>query len=405
MADLSIAEARRLVLGAQGFGGPRTKGTRAQVSKLARRLHAYQIDSVNVLVRAHYMPAFSRLGPYPMESIEHLAYTKRDLFEFWAHAACYIPIELYPLFRFRMEGMASADWYAGASKQVRTYIETVYNHVAEHGPVLASEVPQAGKSTGNWWGWSNGKRAIETLFRIGRVAVAGRRNFARLYDIRERVIPKEHLDAPAPDPEESRKRLLVLATKAHGVGTAKDIAGYFHIAGWYDRSAVDGKRPKNALKRLMGELVEEGSLEQINVEGWAEAAYIVPGTKVPRPIHARALCSPFDPLLWNRYPTSRVFGFDYQIEIYVPEPKRIYGYYCLPFLLGDHFVGRVDLKADRKAKTLLVQGAFPEAGVDKKHVAAELAEELRLMAKWLELDMIAVVPKGDLARPLKKALT
>jgi uncharacterized protein len=204
LAEYSIAEARRLVLGAQGFGGSRTKGTTAQVSKLARRLHAYQIDSVNVLVRAHYMPAFSRLGPYPMESIEKLAYSKRDLFEYWAHAACYIPIELYPLFRFRMDGTANADWYAGASKQVLTYVDRVYDHIAEHGPVRASELPQAGKSTGNWWGWSDGKRAVETLFRLGRVTVAGRKNFARLYDITVRVIPKEILALPAPVRDVSR---------------------------------------------------------------------------------------------------------------------------------------------------------------------------------------------------------
>lgn len=340
-----------------------------------------------------------------MDSIDALAYDKRQLFEFWAHAACYIPIEYYPLFRFRMDGMANADWYSGADKQVRRYIEAVYKHVAGHGPVMASEVPQAGKSTGNWWGWSNGKRAIETLFRVGRVAVAGRRNFARLYDIRERVIPKEHLDAPAPDPDESRKRLLVLATKAHGVGTAKDLAGYFHIAGWYDRSAVDGKRPKNALKRLMAELVDEGRLQQVTVDGWTEPAYVVPKTKVPGPVHARALCSPFDPVLWNRFPTQRVFGFEYQIEIYVPEPKRIYGYYCLPFLLGDRFVARVDLKADRKNKTLLVPGAFLEKGAEPKRVAAELADELRMMASWLGLERIEVGERGDVVRPLARELS
>ncbi|MEX2393175.1 MAG: crosslink repair DNA glycosylase YcaQ family protein, partial [Actinomycetota bacterium] len=320
------------------------------------------------------------------------------------HAACYIPIELYPLFRFRMDGMANADWYAGASKQVRTYIDRVYDHVAEHGPLLASELPQAGKSTGNWWGWSDGKRAIETLFRLGKVTVAGRKNFARQYDITERVIPREILAKPVPSSDESRKQLLALAAKAHGIGTAKDLAGYFHIETWYDRVPVNGKRPKNVLKRLISELVDEGRLVPAEVEGWTETAYVAPKTKVPREIHTRALLSPFDPVMWNRFPTARVFGFDYQIEIYVPERKRIYGYYCLPFLLGDTFVGRIDLKADRKTSTLLVQGAFGEPKVDKPYLAAELADELRLMASWLELEKISVAAKGDLAAPLKKAL-
>ena len=405
MAELSAEQARRLQLSAQGFGGPRSGGSAAKLKTLAARLGAYQIDSVNVLVRAHYMPAFSRLGPYEMDHIEKLAYSKREFFEYFAHAACYVPMSMHPLYRWRMEIAAGSDWYGGATKQVRSYIESVHDFVAANGPVAASELPKAGKSTGNWWGWSDGKRAIETLFRVGRVAVSGRQNFKRLYDIPERVIPKEVLRAPTPDPDEARKQLLVHSAKALGVGTVSCIAGYFYIESWWDRPHVKGKKRKSELKRLFAELIEEGRLVPAEVEGWTEPAYVVPRTKVPKDMHARALVSPFDPIMWNRVPTSRVFGFDYQIEIYVPAPKRIYGYYCLPFLLGDRFVGRVDLKADRKASTLLVPGAFAEAGRATKKVATELADELRLMASWLGLERIEVGERGELARPLARALS
>jgi hypothetical protein len=302
-----------------------------------------------------------------------------------------------------MDNQLSARWWGGASPAVKKYVESVYSYVAANGPVSAGELPNAGKSTGNWWGWSDGKRAIEVLFRMGRVAVSGRRNFTRLYDLPDRVIPKEFLNAKAPPADDAKKQLLVLAAKACGIGAASDIAGYFHIETWWDRTHVKGRR-RSELPRLMAELVEEGRLEVAKVDGWGEKAYVVPKTAMPKAVHARALVSPFDPLMWNRTPTQRLFGFDYKIEIYVPEPKRIYGYYVLPFLLGDRFVARVDLKADRKNKMLLVPGVFFEPGVDRKQVAAELTEELQTMASWLELDRIEVGDRGDLAQPLRREL-
>lgn len=404
--EFSAADARRVALAAQGFGVARpARPGIAHVRRLADRLNAFQIDSVNVLVRAHYMPAFSRLGPYPMKSIDSLAYDKRHFFEYWGHAACYMPMSLYPYFRWRMDAQSNADYWAKAPARAKRYVEEVYADVAERGPLTASEVKGAGKAKGNWWGWSDGKRAIETLFRLGRVAIAGRRRFERLYDVRERVIPRSALDAPVPSPDDAKKHLLVAAATARGVGTARGISDYFYIDNWWDRQQVNGKRRRTEVPRLISELVEEGRLVRASVEGWKQPAYVVPKVKAPRSLHTRAIVSPFDPLMWERRWTFEVFGFFYQIEIYVPAPKRAYGYYVLPFLLGDRFVARVDLKADRKRSVLVVPGVFKEPDVvDGKHVAAELGAELRTVADWLELESIEVGTKGDLAAPLERAV-
>jgi uncharacterized protein YcaQ len=261
-----------------------------------------------------------------------------------------------------------------------------------------------GRSTGPWWGWSEGKRALELLFAQGRVAVAGRRNFERLYDIPERVFPASVLQAGVPSPADAKKALIVRAARAMGVGTARDIAQYFHIDAWWDRRSVNGRRAPASTSVLFDELVEDGRLVRTRVEGWERPAFTVPGVRIPRSIDARAIVSPFDPILWERKWTKAVFDLDYQIEIYVPGPKRIYGYYVLPFLYGDRFAARVDLKADRKTSTMVVHAAYAERGVDARAVAAALAGELRLMATWLSLDAFAVSPKGNLAAPLKSAL-
>jgi uncharacterized protein YcaQ len=373
------------------------------VRATADRLGAIQIDSVNVLARAHYLPTFSRHGPYPVNALDDLAYRKRELFEYWGHAACFLPIELYPLMRWRMELRRQA-W--GAFKQPRKdFMEAVFREIEERGPLGASEVSIAGKSTGPWWGWSDGKLAVELLFRAGRLAIAGRRNFERLYDVPERVFPREVLDAPRVDPREARKRLLLRAASAMGVGTAKDIAQYFHIDAWWDRSSVEGKRtPQPKLQELFDELVEDGRLQAVRVEGWKRPAYMVPGAKMPARVDACAIVSPFDPLMWERKWTKSVFDFDYQIEIYVPAAKRIHGYYVMPFLLGDRFAARVDLKADRKTSTLVVHAAHVEAGRKAGEVAEALASELRTLASWLALDSFRLAAKGNLARELRRAM-
>lgn len=403
MTELSSAEARRLALASLGFAVKKpSRAGLAHVRATAARLSAIQIDSVNVLARAHYLPTFSRYGPYPMSALDDLAHRKRELFEYWGHAACFLPIELYPLMRWRMNGQI--DGWAAIDRKRRDFIEAVYREVAERGPLAAGEISIGGKSTGAWWGWSEGKRAIEVLMAQGRVAVAGRRNFERLYDLCERVLPKAVLEAKAVADGDAKKELLVRAARAMGVGTAKDIAQYFHVDAWWDRSSVNGRRPPAGTHLLFEELVEDKRLERVRVEGWKQPAFVVPGARIPRSVDARAIVSPFDPILWERKWTSEVFGFEYQIEIYVPAPKRVYGYYVLPFIEGDRFAARVDLKADRKASTLVVQAAYLEPNVDAGETAAALADELRSMARWLSLESFAVGAKGNLARALKRAL-
>jgi len=402
-ADLSSSEARRLALTSLGFGAakPARAGT-AHVRATAARLSAIQIDSVNVLARAHYLPTFSRYGPYPTRTLDGLVHHARELFEYWGHAACFLPIDLYPLMRWRMDNQLDA--WAGLSRTQKDFNEAVFREVAERGPIAAGEISIGGKSVGPWWGWSKGKRAVEFLFRQGRVAVAGRRNFERLYDVPERVLPEAALRAKPVAPADAKKDLIVRAARAMGVGTAKDIAQYLHIDAWWDRLSVNGRRAPAKTHLLFNELVEERRLEPVRVHGWKQPAYLVPGARIPKSVDARAIVSPFDPIMWERKWTKAVFDFDYQIEIYVPGHKRIHGYYVLPFLMGDRFAARVDLKADRKTSPLIVHAAYLEPGQDPRRVASALAGELRSVAAWLSLESFAVGAKGNLTRPLKRAL-
>lgn len=400
MVELGSADVRRLALASLGFGAKKPdRAGAAHVRATAARLGAIQIDSVNVLARAHYLPTFSRYGPYPPAALDDLAHGRRELFEYWAHAACFIPIDLYPLLRWRMENQAVA--WSGISTKQKAFNEAVYREIAERGPLSASEISIAGKSTGPWWGWSKGKTAAELLFYQGRLAVAGRRNFERLYDIPERVLPQSILNAKPIHADEAKKQLLVRAARAMGVGTARDIARYFQVDAWWDRRTIKGRREPSKTGRLFDELVEDGRLERAQVERWAAPGYIVPRARVPRSIEATAIVSPFDPLVWERAWTKAVFDFTYQIEIYVPAHKRIHGYYVLPFLMGDRFAARVDLKADRKSSTLIVHAAYVEPGFDPRRVGQALAEELRAMARWLSLESFKVGRKGNLARHVK----
>lgn len=418
---LSLPEARRLAVAAQAFGPRPAKPTTAHLRRLAGQLHAFQIDSVNVLVRAHYVPAFARLGSYPMDALDSLAYDRRELFEYWGHAACLMPVSLYPLLRYRMDKHREQTQAYMRSRR-GAYMAQVYAEVAERGPIAAAELSKPGKRSGSWWGWGKGKAALEHLYHAGLIAIAGRRGFERLYDIAERVIPPAARDAPAPPREEAMKQLICLGAKACGVGTRRDIAGYFEVDGWYDRLPVAWwwdrsgwrtGRAKPIAERLVAELVEEGRLLQARVENWKDQAYVHPDVRFPRTIDVRGLLTPFDSLVWAhgqgvedgvRGRVHRLFGMKYTLEIYVPPRKRVYGYYVLPFLHGDTLVARCDLKADRQRKVLMVQSAFLEPGQDARRVVPDLTDELRQMRAWLGLDRIEVAPRGDLAPKLRRAV-
>jgi len=391
--QLTRSQARRIALAAQGFDAPRPGG-RVDVRHLrrvVRQLGVIQIDSVNVAVRTHYMPFFSRLGPYPRPLLDDLAYRRRELFEYWGHVASYLPTARYPSFRHRMNSIEPWPRVRGLMKDHPGYLEAVLEEVTDRGALTVGELEDPGSRTGPWWGYGKGKIALEWHFAVGNLTVADRRNFARVYDLPERVFPPELLNGAAPSAEEAYREHIAIAARALGVATAHDLADYFRL----------GVIPT---RQTIAELVAEGRLVPVAVEGWNQPAFLHAEARLPRAVEARALLSPFDSLIWERDRTERLFDFHYRIEIYVPKPKRIYGYYVMPFLLGDRIVGRVDLKADRAARTLLVPGSFVEPGHDPHRVAVELAEELRLMAGWLGLDGVVAARNGDLAPALLAVL-
>ena len=396
MDQLSIGEARRIALAAQGFTEKRPSGKvgRRQLQKVVDRLQVVQLDSVNVAVRSHYMPFFSRLGPYPLAELDALAWATHHLFEYWGHQASLLPVEQHPLHRWKMAQRRhdrQSRWLNELEKKHPGYIDAVLEEVRGRGPLAAGELTDPGKKTGPWWGYSKGKQTLEYLFWTGQVTANRRASFERVYDVPERAIPADVLAAPTPGEQDARKALLEISAGALAVGTVGDLTNYFMLNTPKCRSAID-------------ELVEEGVLVAVQVEGWAKPAYRHRDAKLPRRVDATALLSPFDNLVWYRDRDERLFDFHYRIEIYTPAPKRTYGYYVLPFLHGDTIVGRVDVKADRKAKTLLVPGAFAEPGVDVAAIAEALAGELRVMADWLGLERVAIGRKGDLSTPVRRVL-
>jgi uncharacterized protein YcaQ len=393
---LSLATARRVALAATGFGEARPGGTltRRHFNKVLHRLGLFQIDSVSVAVRAHYMPLFSRLGAYPMALLEGAATPKqRLLFEYWAHEASFLPIDTWPLWQWQMRRAERGEnIYAGLAtfgRERPELIAEMEQRIAAEGPLAASDVGgQRGR--GGWWGWSEAKHALEWLFWAGRITARERRpSFERVYDLPERVIPQTVRDLPVPDEHEAHRQLTRLAASALGVATTGDLRDYFRL-------------PAPGYKDRIAELVEAGDLLPVMVEGWSNQAYLSPDARFPRRIDARALLSPFDPLVWERSRAERLFDFRYRIEIYTPAEKRIYGYYCLPFLLGERIVARVDVKADRAASLLRVQAAHAEPCAPPE-TSAELLAELRLMADWLGLERIEIMPTGDLAPALANA--
>ncbi|PBB77686.1 cytoplasmic protein [Mesorhizobium sp. WSM3879] len=389
---ISLAAARRIALGAQGFTDARPAGTpdRRHLARVLSRTGLLQIDSVSAVVRAHYMPLYSRLGPYPLALLDNAAVTrKRTVFEYWAHEASFLPVETYPLMRWRMQRAEQGEeMYLGLAKwgrERKAMIEEIYGQVAQRGPIAASDI-EGHKGNGGWWGWSEAKHAFEWLFWAGRITTAYRRGFERYYDLPERVLPQAVLDLPVPSVEDAHRELLRISARAHGIATYGDLRDYFRLAPGDTKARIE-------------ELVEMGELLPVKVEGWDKPAYLHKDARFPRRIEARALLAPFDPVVFERTRTEKLFGFRYRIEIYTPAEKRQYGYYVLPFLLGDRIVARVDLRADRPAGVLRVHAAFAEAGAPAE-TAAQLFDELKQMQAWLGLETIEVTPAGDLGPAL-----
>jgi uncharacterized protein len=377
-SSLSSSEARRLALASQGFADPRPSSapTGWDLRRLFKRVGLIQIDSVNVLERAHYLPGFARLGPYDKGALDRLSErAPRRLFEYWGHEASLLPVELQPLLRWRMDRAAHEAW--GSMQRIQrerpNLVADILAQVRDRGPLAASELDHDGpKRAGPWWSWSDAKRAMEWLFWSGQVSSARRRRFERLYDLPERVLPREVLAAPTPAVDEAQRELLRIAARSLGVAAERDLRDYFRL-------------PTAETKLRIAELVEAGELHEVEIEGWGPTpGYLTDGARIPRRVEAAALIGPFDSLLWERSRLERVFGFNYRLEIYVPAPKRVHGYYVLPFLLGDRLVARVDLKADRQAGVLRVRAQHLEPSAPPRTRDA-LGAELASMASWLSL--------------------
>jgi uncharacterized protein len=402
-APLSLSAARRLALGAQALAAPRPRSPAgaAQLRRLMTGLGTIQLDAVNFLERTQYIVPFSRLGPYAKPDLLALCGPGGACFEYWGHAASLLPIELYPLFRWRMERMAEDRLDSPASQRRRqawrhdhaAYLAAVLAEVAERGPLAASQLSDPRRRAGEWWDRrSDGRRALEVLFSDGVLSAWRSASFERVYDLTERALPATVLEQPVPPVETAQRELVAVAARCLGVATVTDLADYFWM------------KPGTTALRV-AELLEDGRLEEVAVEGWGRPAYMAPGARPPRLGRSEAtLLSPFDSLIWARPRTERLFGARYRIEIYVPAPQRIYGYYVLPLLWQGRVVARFDLKADRTRKVLLVSSAHLEPGEDAGDVAVAAGAELERMCAWLGLVNIVVGPAGELAPALTNAV-
>jgi uncharacterized protein YcaQ len=398
---LTIGEARRIALEAQGFADARPRGRvdRRHQRRVMDRVGLVQIDSVNVLTRSHELPFLARLGPYPRDALARWLWQSGEVVECWGHEASLVPVELHPLLRWRMQG--DHQWYDVATfeQDHPGLADRILDAVRERGPVPLGQLDHLGdviKRTkpepGNMWNWTPAKRAVEWLFWTGQVsAVRNPQTFERSYVLPERTLPAPVLEAPVPAEDDAQKALLLKAARSHGVGTARDLADYHRIN-------------IRVARRLLAELVADGALRPVEVEGWRQPALLHPEAVLPRWVRASALLSPFDSLVWFRERTERIFGFRYRIEIYTPKAKRVHGYYVLPYLHRGELSARVDLKADRQAGVLRVQSAHAEAGIDAGDVAEGLAVRLAELAGFLGLGAVGVQPVGDLAPALARAV-
>lgn len=405
--NLTAAEARRIFLHAQGLARRRPTGRvdARQFRKYLERQGVLQLDSVNVLARAHYMPIYSRFGSYDQAGLDSYLWASNETFEYWGHEASVMPLELLPALKHRFEEYEArwAKYFAKHPKARRPeLLEAVERAVGENGPLTPADLAHleedTGRKRGSWWDWSETKQALEYLFFTGRVAVAARNNFQRLYGAPHEAWGEAHL-RPALSRRDAQRQLFDHALRANWIGTVADLADHFRI------------RLLSEAKPLAESAVERGLARWVEVEGWKQPALLATQAEDPGRATGAALLSPFDPAVWFRDRLERMFGMEYRIEIYTPAPKRKYGYYTLPFMLGDQMVGRVDLKADRKSRQLLVQAAWaeetPAPGAKRRtdtEVAGALARELRLMAQWLGLGDVVVKPVGTLAPALADAV-
>jgi uncharacterized protein YcaQ len=393
---LSAGQARRIALAAQGLADARQAAPSRPLTirRLVERLGVLQIDSVNVLVRTHYLPAFSRLGDYPREQLEAEAWGRRpSLFEYWGHEASLLPIAWQPLFRWRMQRARSGETWGGLAlfaRERRPYIDKVLQRIEREGPVTGGDFAEEKREAG-WWNWSDGKRALEWLFWAGYITTRTRRGFERVYDLVERVLPSAVVGAPTPTEADAHRELLRIASRALGIATETDLRDYFRM-------------PVAETRARLGELVEEGELRPVAVEGWTRTAFLSPNARIARRASGSALLSPFDNLIFFRERAERLFGVRIRLEIYTPGHKREHGYYVLPFLQGEAITARVDLKSDRQAGILRVQAAHLEAGAAAAETASALASELCLMAGWLKLAGVSVAAKGNLAERLAEEI-
>jgi uncharacterized protein YcaQ len=391
---LSIGQARRMALAAQGFAEARPRGRvdRRHLRKVMRRIQLLQLDSVPVVVRTQYMPLFSRLGPYRAELLDEIAYHGDEWFEAWSHEASLLPVEMEPWLRWSkasaQEGETWRHHYRMAQKDPG-YIASVLAQVKACGPLAARDLEDPRPRSGTWWGSrSGGTVALDWLFRIGELGIRRDRRFVKQYDLLERIVPAEIRARSTPSFEASLDELLLRSAAAHGIATADDLVDYFRL-------------PVRPAKARLESLAEDGRLLKAEVEGWSRPAYRHPEAKCPRQIRAAALLSPFDPVVWNRKRIKALFDFDYRIEIYTPAKKRKYGYYVLPFLMGEKIVARFDLKTDRETKTLRVLAAHVESNVAFHEVAAAAAKELTALGRFLRTEKIDVGRRGNLARALR----
>jgi len=381
--SLSIADARRIALAAQGFdtARPKTKATQRHVDALIARLGVIQIDSVNVLVRSQELPLFARLGNHDRNAIPK-ATEAQKLFEYWGHEAALLPVDLHPLFRWKMNAARTGKvthWgLTSFYEENKAFVKRTLKHVTTNGPTTSRELSTRTEKKGTWWDWDEAKVALEYLFLTGQLMSRGRgSDFARIYDTPERVLPQRVFDAATPSERDARKQLLVRSAIAQGVATASDLADYY-------------RQKPAAVKPLIAELVEEGELRAVAVDGWTEKAFVHRDAKLPKQLHATALLSPFDSLVWCRPRNERLFNFHYRIEIYTPKEKRKFGYYVLPFMMDGEMVGRVDLKADRASGVLQAHSVHTEKGVKRSSINDVLNTELRAMASWLQLDRVQI---------------